>query len=393
MSPTAGVGADHRGRSDPSATCTHHRSNRHGTDVHTEVLTPSRVTPASREAITGILKTPRPPTQADEAPLRFARRAAVCSSRDCLPWNSNEPPLPPGKAGPTVDRLGRRRNAGFLTTATSDLDEFGSQWQLRDRPILQVSFPPGLTDKVPARFDDGAAAMVERAVAAAASSRRPTMDKSGTTFTATLFRRWSTRPRATVALDRRYTVGRMLDVSVPIAAMSARCGDTPWRRGGRAASDEPSGAQVTVGEGGAGRRAVEQVYSARAAGAGGTGGRSGGGQSRSGDPTHTVASGRVVATATAAGRDDRRAVPRTRSHPRRKSRRSRDGGTCSRRRLVLLVEAVLANRLSKRFGFGLSDSRSDEGRPPFGRRHRWAGPRRCDAPGLAQKLRTAMADG
>jgi hypothetical protein len=220
-----------------------------------------------------------------------------------------------------------------------------------------------------ARFDDGAAAMVERVV----GSGRVIA------FASTLDTSWNDFPTKHLFLplihetisylgqyqepEAWYTVGRTLDVSVPIAAIvrEGAAGDT-----GSAARKpsgvvmSPSGAQVTIGEGGA--KAMELTeqgfYSVRLQGLG---------ERRpfqvavNLDPAESDLSAlpptEFVATAT--GRAAVTSAGQSLENPELtpadiEKKQSVWWYLFALGATLLLVEAVLANRLSKRFGFGLS---------------------------------------
>ena len=194
-------------------------------------------------------------------------------------------PLLPGKPGASGRAAdGGGGTLGYLDHSHPMFDDFKDP---RNGNFSTVRFfkyrtlTPAPTDKVLARFDDGAAAMVERAV----GSGRVIA------FMSTLDDGWNDFPNAaSVPAARARNValsgaisrsprpgtssGGMLDVSVPIAAIvrEGGAGDSQ-RAAARKPSGvvmSPSGEQVTVGEGGA--QAVELAeqgfYSVRLQGVG-----------------------------------------------------------------------------------------------------------------------------
>jgi hypothetical protein len=343
----------------------------------TEMLTPSRVTPASFEkrSLVILKDASALSTQADEALQRFVTQGGglFISLGDRLPWNSSEPPLLPGKPGAAVDRLsGGGGTLGFIDHSHPVFDEFKDP---RNGNFATVRFfkyrslTPGPTDKVLARFDDGAAAMVERAV----GSGRVIA------FASTLDQSWNDFPTKHLFLplvhelarylsqyaepDAWYTVGRSLDVSVPIAAIVREGGAGDTGAGARRPSGvvmSPSGQQTTVGEGGV--QAVELLeqgfYSVRLQG---VGDRRPFQVAVNLDPGESdltplppaefvaTATGRAAVTAAGQSLENPELTP---------AEIEKKQGIWwylfAAGALLLLAEAVLANRLSKRFGFGLS---------------------------------------
>jgi hypothetical protein len=341
-----------------------------------DVLTPSRVTPASFEKRSVVILSDTMPlgTQADEALNRFVTQGGglfvVLGER--TPWNGASPLLP-GKLGPPLERLrGGGSTLGFLDHSHPIFDDFRDP---KNGNFSNVRFfksrglAPEPTDKVLARFDDGAAAMVERVVGSGrVIAFASTLDKSWNDFpTKHLF---LPLVHETISYlgqyqepEAWYTVGRTLDVSVPIAAIvrEGAAGDT-----GSAARKpsgvvmSPSGAQVTIGEGGA--QAVELAeqgfYSVRLQGLG---------ERRpfqvavnldpaesdlsSLPPTEFVATATGRAAVTSAGQslENPELTPAD-----IEKKQSVWWYLFALGATLLLVEAVLANRLSKRFGFGLS---------------------------------------
>jgi len=251
-----------------------------------DVLTPTRVTPSSfdkRSLV--ILNNPAAlSTQAAEALGRFVNQGGglFVVLGDRLPWNGDMPLLP-GKPGGPVDRLtGGGGTLGYIDHSHPIFDEFKEPRNGNFSTVRLYkyrSLTPAPTDKVLARYDDGAAAMVERTVG------------SGhvIAFTSTMNNDWNNFPTQPLFLptlhetarylaqysepEAWYTVGRMLDVSVPIAAIVREGGAGDGQGAARKPSGvvmAPSGSQVTVGEGGlqAVELAEQGFYSVRLQGAG-----------------------------------------------------------------------------------------------------------------------------
>jgi hypothetical protein len=345
----------------------------------TDVLTPSRVTPSSfdRRSLVILNDSSTLSTQASDALTRFVTQGGglLVALGDRLPWNGGDMPLLPGKAGASVDRLADGGGTlGYLDYSHPIFDEFKDP---RNGNFSNVRFfkyrslTPGATDKVLARYDDGAAAMVERAVG------------SGhvVAFTSTLNDDWNDFPKRHLYLpllheaarylaqysepDSWYTVGRMLDVSVPIAAIVREGGAADSQGAARKPSGvvmAPSGSQVTVGEGGvqAVELAEQGFYSVRLQGLG---------ERRpfqvavNLDPAESdltplppaefvaTATGRAAVTTTGQSLENPELTP--------EDIEKKQGiwwYLFAAGAALLLSEAVLANRLSKRFGFGLTQA-------------------------------------
>lgn len=342
-----------------------------------DVLSPSRVTPANFEKRSLVILNDSSAlsTQTSDALTRFVTQGGglFIALGDRLPWNGTELPLLPGAPSAPVDRLvGGGGTLGFLDHSHPIFDEFKDP---RNGNFSNVRFfkyrglTPAPTDKVLARYDDGAAAMVERAV----GSGRVIA------FTSTLDDSWNDFPKRHLFLpllhetarylaqyaepDAWYTVGRMLDVSVPIAAIVREGGAGDTQSAARRPSGvvmAPSGAQTTVGEGGV--QAVELTeqgfYSVRLQGLG---------ERRpfqvavNLDPAESdltplppaefvaTATGRAAVTATGQSLENPELTP--------EDIEKKQGiwwYLFAAGAALLLAESVLANRLSKRFGFGLS---------------------------------------
>ncbi|ODS53739.1 MAG: hypothetical protein ABS36_14065 [Acidobacteria bacterium SCN 69-37] len=190
-------------------------------------------------------------------------------------------PLLPGALSAPVDRLAVRGGSfGYVDYSHPALDEFrdprnGSLTGMRF--LRYRGLRPTADDRVLARFDDGAAAMVERRV----GSGRVIA------FASTLDGTWNDVPRHAMYLPLVHevtaylaqyevpaawqTVGRMFDVSSPVSAL-VRDGQlgADGVRGVRGVVLTPSGRQLTIGDGGAESFALAEqgFYSVRLAGTG-----------------------------------------------------------------------------------------------------------------------------
>jgi hypothetical protein len=341
-----------------------------------DVVTPTRATPANFERRAAVIlnDTPALSSAAEQALNRFVTQGggvfAVLGDRS-QPGGLAD--LLPGKLAPSVERLG----GGGATLGTLDHSHpiFETFKDPRSGNFSTVRFfkyrglTPAPTDKVLASFDDGAAAMVERQV----GSGRVVA------FASTLDTSWNDFPRTHLFLpllhetmrylaqyqepDAWYTVGRSLDVSVPIAAIVREGGAGDVASAARKPSGvvvAPSGEQTTIGEGGV--QAVELTeqgfYAVRLQGLG---------ERRpfqvavNLDPAESDLSSLPPAefVATATGRAAVTASGQSLENP------ELTPVDVERKQSVwwylfalgaglLMAEAVLANRLSKRFGFGLS---------------------------------------
>jgi len=343
----------------------------------TEVLTPSRVTPASfdKRSLVILNDSSALSTQASDALTQFVTHGGglFIALGDRLPWNGTELPLLPGKPGAAVDRL----QGGGGTLGTPDyshpiFDEFKDP---RNGNFSTVRFfkyralTPAPTDKVLVRYDDGAAAMVERTVG------------SGhvIAFTSTLNDDWNDFPKRHMFLpllheaarylaqyseaDASYVVGRNLDVSVPIAAIVREGGAADSQGAARKPSGvvmSPSGAQVTVGEGGvqAVQLAEQGFYSVRLQG---VGDRKPFQVAVNLDPAESdltplpaaefvaTATGHAAVTSTGQSLENPELTPQD-----IEKKQGIWWYLFAAGAAMLLSEAVLANRLSKRFGIGLT---------------------------------------
>ncbi|MCC7044208.1 MAG: BatA domain-containing protein [Acidobacteria bacterium] len=191
-------------------------------------------------------------------------------------------PLLPGSLSAPVERLTLSGGTlGYLDYSHPVFDEFrdprnGSFASMRF--VKYRGLRPAAADRVLARFDDGAAAMVERRVG------------SGRVIAlaSTLDGAWNDVPRHAMYLPLVHelsaylaqyevpaawqTVGRMFDISSPVGALvrDGQLGATGAAGGVRGVVVAPSGQQVTLGAGGAESiQLTEQgFYSVRVAGTG-----------------------------------------------------------------------------------------------------------------------------
>ena len=253
----------------------------------TEVVTTARLTPDHllRRSVVILNDSTPLSTQADDALRRFVEQGGglltVLGERS--PWSGAETPLLAGKTGPPVDRLraGSGGTLGFLDYSHPIFDEFkdprnGNFSNVRFFTYRSLSPMDG--DRVLARYDDGGAAMVERKVGngrvIAFTSK---LDTDWNNFAVVpLFLpliqetvRYLAQYEEPVAW---YTVGRMLDISVPLGALvrDGSAGDPGGVRKATAVVVSPAGDQTTLGEGGSPsiELAEQGFYSVRLQGAG-----------------------------------------------------------------------------------------------------------------------------
>jgi hypothetical protein len=342
-----------------------------------DVVPMSRVTPATveRRSVIVLNDVGSVPAQTDELLKRFVDQGGglLMAIGERTPWASGGSPMLPGTLGPMVDRsLGRQATLGSLDYSHPIFElfkqphsgDFNAAGFYRYRTLT-----PAATDHVLAKFDDGAAAVVERRV----GSGRVIA------FTSTLDDSWNVFPTKPVfvpfvQLAARYlahyddpaawyTVGRMLDVSAPLGQIvrEGAAGDTksaPRKPSG--VVDAPSGAQTKLGEGGSPAIRLEEqgFYSVRMQG---TGERRPFAVAVNLDPAEsdltpmepnefvTSATGRPAAvTAIGQSLEHPELTPQDVEKKQRVWWYLLLAGA-----LALLGEALLSNRLSSRFGAGL----------------------------------------
>ncbi len=188
-------------------------------------------------------------------------------------------PLIPGELGASVERMALSGGTfGFLDYSHPVLEPFkdpraGNFSTMRFLEYRRLTPEP--SDHVLARYDDGAAAMVERQVG----------NGRVIAFTSTLDGSWNDMPKHGMFLplvheiarylaryerpDAWQTVGRMLDISAPVGAL-VRQGQADAGLGTSAVVVAPDGEQVTLGRGGAASIELSQqgFYVVRLAGSG-----------------------------------------------------------------------------------------------------------------------------
>jgi hypothetical protein len=233
----------------------------------TDVVSISRVTSANFEGRSAVVLNDATavPTATSELLKRFVEQGGglLLALGPRSSWGGDAPLLP-GKLGSQVERAGTRGGTlGFLDYSHPVLEPFKDP---RNGNFANVRFfgyrtlTPAATDQVLARFDDGAAAMVERKVGSGrVIAFTSTLDDSFSDFPVKamylpLLRGLMSHLAQYQVADAWYTVGRTLDISAPIGAI-VREGQAGATAGAtRVASGvvvSPSGAQTTLGEGGA----------------------------------------------------------------------------------------------------------------------------------------------
>jgi hypothetical protein len=338
----------------------------------------SRVTPTNfeRRSVVVLRDVTALSSQTDASVKRFVEQGGglFVIVAENSPWGGGEMPLMPGTLGAPVERLssGSSGTLGFLDYSHPVFDDFkdprnGTFTGIRFYQYRTLS--PAPTDRVLARYDDGAAALVERRV----GSGRVIA------FTSTLDPSWTNFPQQIMypvivpellkylgqyeEPSAWYTVGRMLDISVPLGAIvrEGTAGDIKdATRKTSAVVVSPSGKQATMGEGGSQtiELAEQGFYSIRMQG---TGERRPYEVAVNLDPAESDlsalsptdflgnATGRAAAV-TPTGQS----LERPELTPADMEKKQSFwwfllvGGV-----LALLAEAALANRLSRRFGAGL----------------------------------------
>jgi hypothetical protein len=234
-----------------------------------DVLSASRVTAASLagRSVVVLYDAAALSTDLDAMISRFVQQGGglFIVLGDHSPWGSGESPLLPGKLGASIDRpIGHDGTLGFLDYSHPVFEQFKDPRQgnfSNVRFFRYRALQPAPTDRVLAKFDDGAVAMVERRV----GSGRVIA------FTSTLdeeagwndFHKRAMFPPLAVLVTQYlaqyeeptawYTVGRMLDVSVPLGSLvrAGTAADTGSVRKPSGIVSTPGGQQLTIGEGGA----------------------------------------------------------------------------------------------------------------------------------------------
>src|SRR6185436_1107540 len=169
-------------------------------------------------------------TEVDAALLRFVQEGGglfiVLGER--TPWTTGESPLLPGKLGAIVDRpIGHDATLGFLDYSHPIFEQFKDPRQgnfANVRFFRYRALQPGPNDRVLAKYDDGAVAMIERRVGTGRviAFASPLDEAAGWND---FYKKGMFPPLMVLVGDyiahyeeptAWYTVGRMLDVSVPL---------------------------------------------------------------------------------------------------------------------------------------------------------------------------------
>jgi len=207
-------------------------------------------------------------TEVDAALQRFVREGGglFIVLGDRTPWTTGESPILPGKIGAIVDRpVGHDATLGFLDYSHPIFEQFKDPRQgnfANVRFFRYRTITPGPEDRVLAKYDDGAVAMVERRVGSGRVIAFTSMLDEGAGWN-DFYKRSMFPPLAVLAGQYLaqyeeptawYTVGRMLEVSVPLSAL-VRAGTatdpTAAARKPSGVISSPAGQQLTIGEGGA----------------------------------------------------------------------------------------------------------------------------------------------
>lgn len=234
-----------------------------------DVVPVSRVTPATleRRAVVVLHDATPLPSTTDDLLKRFVEQGGglLVALGDHSPWSGGQSPLLPGTIGQPVDRTsGVGGMLGFLDYSHPVLELFKDPrgGNFADAHFLRYrSLTPAPTDRVLARFDDGGVAMAERRVGPGRviAWTTPFDDSWSVDFPkAKLFlplvHEMVTYLAQYTEPTTSYTVGHLLDVSVPIAATvrEGTAGSTQAAtRKPTGLVVSPSGQQTTIGEGAA----------------------------------------------------------------------------------------------------------------------------------------------
>ncbi len=250
----------------------------------TETVASTRMTPAMLDGRSVVIVNDATLSSANAALLTgFVERGGglflVLGERSP---SASDWPLLPGTLSAPVDRMSLRGGTlGYLDYSHPVFDEFkdprnGSFASMRF--LKYRGLRPTPEDRVLARFDDGAAAIVERRVGAGRVIA----------FASTIDGTWNDVPRHSMYLPLVHevsaylaqhevpaawqTVGRMFDISSPVGALvrDGQLGAAGAAGGVRGVVVAPSGQQVTLGAGGAEtiRLSEQGFYSVRVAGTG-----------------------------------------------------------------------------------------------------------------------------
>lgn len=258
-------GAAVAGTQSPSVFVTTALEARTAPQFEAEVMSAARLTPAELEgrAVVVLNNATTISTAAERALEQFVNQGGglFLALGGQMPWRG-ESPLVPGSVGQMVDRRATRGTLGFLDHSHPVLEPFkdprnGTFANARFYRYMRLT--PGPDDRVLARFDDGSAALVERAVGAGRVIA----------WTSTLDGVWNdfpTKPLYPVVIpdllaylaqyeepDPWLTVGRMMDLSLPVGSMvrqGAVGNVADVMRTASAVVLTPSGRQLSLGDGG-----------------------------------------------------------------------------------------------------------------------------------------------
>jgi len=343
-----------------------------------DVLPASRVTSASfaGRSVVVLYDAPSLSTELDAAIGRFVEQGGglfvVLGERS--PWGTGESPLLPGKIGAIVDLpIGHDATLGFLDYSHPVFEQFKDPRQgnfSNVRFFRYRALVPAATDRVLARFNDGGVAMAERRVGTGRVIAFTSSLDEGSSWND--FHTRAMFPPLAVVLAQylaqyeeptaSYTVGRTLDIAVPLASLvragTATDTQAPLRKPSGIVST-PAGQQVTIGEGGNPSVALDEqgFYAVRMQG---TGDRRPFVVAADLDPAESDLSALPPAefVKTATGRAAVTATGQSLEHPDLTPEDIEKkqsiwwflllGGV-----LALVAEAGLSNRLSRRFGQGL----------------------------------------
>jgi hypothetical protein len=250
----------------------------------TEVVAAARVTPGQFEGRSLVVLNDAALSSATADTIRsFVERGGglLIALGDRNPAGSGWAVMP-GTLGPAVDRLQLRGGTlGFLDYSHPVFDEFKDPRNgnfANMRFLKYRTLTPGPDDHVLARFDDGAAAMVERRVG----------NGRVIAFTSTIDGSWNDAPKHGMYLPLMQqiaeylsqfdeppawqTVGHRFDISAPVAALvsTRQAGARGGTAGARGVVVSPGGEQVTLGAGGVPsvELAEQGFYSVRLSGVG-----------------------------------------------------------------------------------------------------------------------------
>jgi Aerotolerance regulator N-terminal/von Willebrand factor type A domain/CARDB len=344
--------------------------------VKVDVQSIARITPAAldKRSVVVLNDVSSLPSDLDAALKRFVEQGGglFVILKDRSPWTSGESAVLPGKLGASMDRMtGAEATLGFLDYAHPIFEQFKDSRQGNFSSVRFLKYralTPAQGDRVLARYDDGAAAIVERPHVGTGRVIAMTapVDRSWTEFpTHGMFLPLMIRTIDYLAQYQEpeawYTVGRMLDVSAPIAATVREGGSEATSATTRKATGvvmAPDGQQTTLGEGSAQSVELSEqgFYLVKMQGAPGRPfGAAVNLDPAESDLTPLVpsefvksATGRAAVTATGQSLENPELTPED-----IEKKQSIWWFLFFAGAIALLGEAVLSNRLSKRFGAGL----------------------------------------